>query len=198
MKAVERNRSFGYGRQKALTQQADIVVVEIDITEEVPECLHHLVASLEELVDALRTLAYCHHLTAVGISAEQASSHCLRHCHRHYQLVVLKARLDMVEYSGNLRECALGELFGCNVIEGESEFLVCVVFTVRLLCRVGHSLMSDNLLHQLHCRIVLAAICHALLVDGNALQLMHPVIPLNSVMSFLRHTHQGHKRKHHQ
>ena len=170
VEAVEGNGRLADGRGKLVLEQADVVVVDVDIGEDLLEHGVEDVARLEHVVDAVAALPLDDGLLGLGVLAVDVLCHGLVYGDGQDALLVVGAGLDKVYQPRGALEDALLHVGGGDVVESEGDLLVPVVLVVVVVLEVGALLGGDDAAHELHGGVVLAAVLALAGADGHLVQ----------------------------
>ena len=170
--AIETDTFIADRRDEGILQQADMVLIEVDVREDILQDGIDDVTSLEQMVDPLGGLSHDDGLLRARVTTIDLLRHRLVDTDRKNHLARLGADLHLFHQPGVLLERPRLELFGFQVVQGECNLLVLVILIVVVERQVGLLLRSHHPTHQFHSRIVLTAVLLALGLDGNLSQHM--------------------------
>ena len=176
VETVEGDGVLADRRGEGVLHQTDLVVVEVHVCEDL---LHHDVqhiARLEEVVDTRCLLTLDDGLLRLRILAVDMLRHGLFDADGENELVRVLALLHLVQQPRCTGVGLLLQPLRCEVVGGQSQFLIFVVFVVVVVRQVAEFLGCDNLLHQFHGGVVLTAVFASLGLDGHLLE--HGIVGL--------------------
>ncbi len=170
--AIKADAFVADGRDEGILQQSDVVLIQVDVSEDILQDGVDDVARLEQVVDTFGGLSHDDSLLRTGITAIDFLRHRLIDADREYHLARLGADLYLFHQPGVFLEGASLELFGFQVVQGERNLLVLVILVVVVQRQVSLLLGCHHTTHQFHGRIVLTAVLLALGLDGDLCQHM--------------------------
>ena len=158
IETIELNGITADGAAELMTQQQDVVIVDVDIREYVAHHGCQDVSRLEQVVHARRFLADGDGLLLLGVLPVQMLCNSLINGERQHQLVVVLADLYLTGQPGIFPEDALIEHGRADIVQTEGQLLVVRIAIEIVLLQVVRLLVGNHSPHQLHSRIVLSAI----------------------------------------
>ena len=172
IEAVEGDGVFADRRGEGILEQTDLVFVEIDIGKHV---LHHHIqhiARLEQVVDTRRLLTLDIGLLRLWVLAIDDLRHRLVDTDGQYHLLVILADFHLIQQPRGAGEWFLLQFLRRQVVGGQRQLFILVVFVEVVVGKVGLLLGSDDLLHQLYGGVVLTTVLTFLRTDRHLFQLL--------------------------
>ena len=165
----------GDGADEGVLQEADVLLVDIDVGEAVGKHAVDDVARIDEVVDALVALTEDDGLLGLGVAAVDLLADLLLDGQRQDEFARLGAHLDVLLQEGEVLEVVvLKDLVG-KLVEGKGHLLVFLIGEEVALVEVAGGLGSDDLLHHIDGGVVLAAVLALALGDDD---LLHGIVAL--------------------
>ena len=150
-----------------MLENAYLIVVNIHIGKDILRNGIDNVARLEEIGDTHRALALNDSLLVMRITAIDFLGDSLVDTGRENKASRHLTLLHLVGEPGILRELGIGEHVGVDIVQRQREFLILRILVVVAIGKVRFFLIGNNLPHEFHGRIALAAVFAALGLDGD-------------------------------
>ena len=163
--AVEGDGCLTDRRGEGVLQQTDVVVIEVYVGKHVFEHSIKYFARLQYVVDAITTLALDDGLCRLGVFAIHMLRHRLVDRDGQDALVVIGTGLHKVHQPRRAFEEPLLQVAVADVVETEGYLLVFVELVVGVVIEMGALLGCDDTTHELHGRVVLAAVFASACLD---------------------------------
>ena len=163
--AVEGDSRLADRRYKLILHKAHVVVVDVDVGKHVLKHSVENLARLKQVVDTLLALSLYNVLLLLGVLAVDVLRNSLVYRHGKDELAVVGRCLYLVLNVRLVLELARSKVFGLDVVKGKRNLLILVVLIIVVVFEMGTLLGGNDTLHQLHCRIILARIAFALLLN---------------------------------
>jgi len=164
---IEADGSASDRADEAALQQADIVVVDVDVGEHVGEDGAQHIARIEEFFDTVGVHSLDDGLLALGTFAVDGLGSRLLDGDGQNHLVGLGRHFHLVFEEREFLVDAFLHFLRRDVVDGHLHLLVFLVLVVVVLLELQGFLVLDDLLHELHGGVVLARVLLFLGLDDD-------------------------------
>ena len=171
---------------KWVLQKADILLVDIDIGEAVLYEGVEDVTGLEQLIDALFTLAFNDGLFTFGLFPVDIARELLCDGYGENTLAGLWTYFDVVFEKGHILEVGIAVDFVRKFVDGECCLTILLIAEIVVELVVTFLFRSDDLTHKLDGRIVFARVFPALSCDDGRLESLFRALELDIDYACLR------------
>ena len=164
---VEADGSASDGADEAALQQADVVIVDVDVGKDVGEDRAQHIACIEEFFDAAGVHTLDNGLFAFGILTVDGLGGGLLNGDGQDHLVGFGRYLHLILEEGEFLVDAFLHFLRRDVVDGHLHLLVLLVLVIVVLLQLQGFLVLDDFLHELYGRVVLARVLLFLGLDNN-------------------------------
>ena len=200
--AIEGYGILAYGRGEGILQQADTVVVDINIGKDIVQDSIEDIARLKQVINPRRVDTHDDGALVPGLTTVKLLLDRLLDGDRQDEPVVIGAELHLFEEPGLIPEKGFLHPLRRYLVDGQRQFLVFVILVEVAIGEVGTVLGSNHLTHQLDSGVVLTAVTAATGLHIDIRQPLRTVEPLRGVgiyiwvqLSLQRQTRQKQREK---
>ena len=172
IESVEAYGILAYRRRERELQQANLVVIYVNLRKHLLGQSGKEVPRLQQVVHALAVLCVNVYTLFLGTLAVVAVKHLLVGDYRQHRLARYRIYLYLILKPLLLGIGTLCELFLCNVIERDCHLLIVTVLEEILVLQLRLLLSSNNTTHQLNGGIVLTGVFRFLRLHDNLLKVL--------------------------
>ena len=154
--AVEGDGAIADRRRKGVLQQANLVVINIDICKDILRHRIQDIARLEEVIDTSRALAFYDVFLCMRRTAVDFLRYGFFDAGWQNEFTSLFTSLHLIDKPIIFTEFGRLQRFQFHIVECQRQLLILGVLIIVTSGEVGSLFMGYHLLHQFHSRIILA------------------------------------------